>query len=142
MRKWKTRGRSVQKRDEQLMAAAAAVCQEFRLSKAFSSGTVGAALRTASGNVYTGVCIDLACGLGFCAEAAAIAEMLKNRESRIETVVAVEAGGRILAPCGRCREMMAQVNPENLDAWILLKEGRIARLRDLLPESWIIDPAR
>ena len=126
----------MQRVDEQLIEAARSVCRVFPLSADFSSGSVGAALRTESGNVHIGVCIDLACGLGFCAEAAAIAEMLKHRESRIETIVALDTEGQILAPCGRCREMIAQVNPRNLDTWVLLKEGRVARLRDLLPEYW------
>ncbi len=56
-----------------------------------------------------------------CAEAAAIAEMLKHRETHILSVVAVAANGSILSPCGRCREMIAQVNPANLDAQILLE---------------------
>jgi cytidine deaminase len=40
------------------------------------------------GNIYTGICIDLGCGLGFCAEVAAIAQMLTHRETRIDEVVA------------------------------------------------------
>ena len=39
------------------------------------------ALETASGNVYTGINLDLACGIGFCAEHSAVAEMLKARET-------------------------------------------------------------
>ena len=51
----------------------------------------------AKGNIYTGICIDLSSGLGFCAEVAAIAEMLKQRETQIAQVVAV-SGNRILPP--------------------------------------------
>ena len=50
-----------------LIEAARAVCGEFRLAEDFTAGSVGAALLTAGGHIYTGVCIDLACGLGFCA---------------------------------------------------------------------------
>jgi len=59
-----------------LIAAAREVCSEFKLSDDFSAGSVGAAIRTVQGNTYTGICIDLACGLGFCAEVSAIAEMV------------------------------------------------------------------
>ncbi|MFC1601442.1 cytidine deaminase [Candidatus Sumerlaeota bacterium] len=121
----------------QLIEAAKAVCRELELSDEFSSGSVGAAIFTAAGSVYTGVCIDLSCGLGFCAEAAAVAEMLKHRESQIAAVVAVCQSGRILAPCGRCREMMAQVNPANLDAQVILEGERTLPLRALLPENGI-----
>ena len=44
------------------------------------------------------------------------------------------AGGATLSPCGRCRELLAQVDVDNLDATVLLPEGRSTRLRELLPE--------
>jgi cytidine deaminase len=118
----------------ELVEAAQAVCKELKLSNDFSAATVGAAIRTEAGSIYTGVCIDLACGLGFCAEAAAIAEMLKNRETRIIAVTAVGEDGTVMPPCGRCREMMAQVNAANMDAQIILHGNRSVKLRELLPE--------
>jgi cytidine deaminase len=120
----------------QLIEAARAVYGEFGLSEDFSAASVGAAIRTAGGNIYTGVCIDLACGLGFCAEVAAVAEMLKHRETHITAVVAVTDHG-ILAPCGRCREMMAQVDARNLDCDVIIGEDRMVTLRELLPEHWL-----
>ena len=90
-----------------LVEAAKAVCGEFRMREDFSAGSAGAAILTADGNVYTGICIDLACGLGFCAEVAAVAEMLKHRETHITAFAAVCAGGVLGTPCGRCREMIA-----------------------------------
>jgi cytidine deaminase len=120
----------------QLIEAARTVHGEFKLSEDFSAGSVGAAIRTAEGNIYTGICIDLACGLGFCAEVAAVAEMLKHRETHITEVVAVTAHG-ILAPCGRCREMIAQVDARNLDCRVIIGEDRVVTLRQLLPEHWL-----
>ena len=119
-----------------MIAAARGVQGEFGLGVDFSAGGVGAAVRSRSGRVYTGLCLDLACGLGFCAEQAAVADMLKHRESAIEAVVAVGAGG-IMAPCGRCRELMAQINPANLDCQVVLAEARVVPLRTLLPEHWL-----
>jgi cytidine deaminase len=43
----------------------------------------------------------------------AIAEMLKAHESEIALVVAVDEQGTILLPCGRCREMMWQLESTN-----------------------------
>lgn len=119
-----------------LIKAARAVCGDFSLREGFSVGGVGAAVRTAKGNVYTGVCIDLGCGLGFCAEVAAIAEMLKNRETHIAAVVAVN-GRRILPPCGRCRETMAQMDVRNLDCRVIVEEDLDVSLRELLPRHWL-----
>src|SRR5262245_29793038 len=93
-----------------LIELATALVGEFSPSPVCTAGSVAAALQTAAGNVYTGVCIDTQCGLGFCAEHAAIAEMLKARESAIAMIVAVTSGGAIIPPCGRCRELIRQVN--------------------------------
>ena len=51
-----------------LIAAATTVCGAFSWGENCSAGSVGAAILTAKGNIYTGICIDLACGLGFYAE--------------------------------------------------------------------------
>jgi cytidine deaminase len=120
----------------ELLAAARRVQGEFPLGGHFSAGAVSAAVRSRSGKVYTGICLDLACGIGFCAEHAAIAEMLKNRESEIAAVVAVGKRG-ILAPCGRCRELMVQINPGNLDCQVVLGPDRVVPLHVLLPEHWL-----
>jgi cytidine deaminase len=121
---------------KQLIDAAREVCGSFPLHDEFSAGGVGAAIRTVEGNIYTGICIDLASGLGFCAEVAAIAEMLKHHETQIETVVAV-SGRRILPPCGRCRETMAQIDRRNMDCHVIVGEDKEVLLRDLLPQHWL-----
>ena len=124
-----------------LIDAAQRVQGVFPLGKKFDAGSVAAALQTRSGAIYTGICLDLACGIGFCAEHAAVAEMLKARETRIAAVVAVGKRG-ILAPCGRCRELMVQINPHNLDCQVILAADRSVYLRDLLPEHWLDTIAR
>lgn len=58
------------------------------------------AILSASGRVYTGICVDTQCSVGFCAEHAAVAEMLKARESEIALGVAVASGGKILLSVG------------------------------------------
>ncbi|MGI4790842.1 MAG: hypothetical protein ACRYFS_18580, partial [Janthinobacterium lividum] len=84
---------------------------EFYLSEPddWTAASVSSALVTEAGNVYTGICLDLACGIGFCAEHSAIASMLQQRETVIKKIVAVNKH-HVLAPCGRCRELMFQVN--------------------------------
>lgn len=122
---------------ENLIQAARSVCGEFDLGqKDFSAGSVAAAIRSSSGTIYTGICFDLACGIGFCAEHSAVAEMLKSRETRIEMVVAVGKSG-VLAPCGRCRELMIQINAENAKTKVVLDNDRLVRLEELLPEHWL-----
>jgi len=122
---------------ETLVAHAKALVGEFSLTKpSLTAGAVGAALETAAGHVYTGINLDLACGIGFCAEHSAVAEMLKGRETVVRRIVAVNAE-RIVAPCGRCREMLVQVDPRNLDCEVLLPDDASATLRELLPNAWL-----
>ena len=116
-----------------LKEAAQGVVGRFRCSEDCTAGSVGAAVMSESGDIFTGICIDTACSLGFCAEHAAIAEMLKSRQTRITAVVALNGKGVVLPPCGRCRELIYQVNPSNLETDVILRGDRILKLRELLP---------
>ena len=100
-------------------------------------GDVASALVTDAGSWYVGVCIDTASGTGFCAEHAAIAAMVTAGEYRIDRIVAVwrDDSGLlyVLPPCGRCREFMRQVDPENLGTRVVLGREEAVELRELLP---------
>ena len=121
---------------EELIETAHKIVGKYQLSNAdFSAGTVGAALLTAKGNVYTGIDIDIACGIGFCAEHSAIAEMLKNRETQIEMIVATNSES-IIPPCGRCRELMFQIDSKNLNTKVYLSKEKYMTLDELLPMRW------
>lgn len=121
---------------KELIGHAESVRAVVELRNGGSSGTVGAALRSSTGEIYTGVCIELACGLGICAEHAAIADMLKNQETEVTEVVAVGPNG-VIAPCGKCRELILQLSAGNVNASIALPSGSYVRLGDLLPEHWL-----
>jgi cytidine deaminase len=121
--------------NEELIKKAKEITKLNKLSEYAVAGEVGSALVTDKGNVYTGVSIHAASGIGFCAESAAIASMLTNGESRIEKIVALDGDGVILPPCGRCREIIYQVNNQNKEADIILK-NKVMKLKDLLPEIW------
>jgi cytidine deaminase len=119
-----------------LIRLAASLARPFQPSEDCSSGSVASALITVDANVYTGVCIDTACSLGFCAEHAAVADMLKARESAIQMIVAVNNEGVILPPCGRCRELLCQVDERNASTWIVLGDEEKVMLCDLLPRRF------
>lgn len=122
--------------DTQLIEAARKAVGAMDLGNGFAAGSVGAAIRTVKGDVFTGICVELGCGLGFCAEVAAIAEMLKQKQTQIDTIVAVTRE-KILPPCGRCRETMVQIDPRNLDCKVIIDAGQIVLLRELLPQHWL-----
>jgi cytidine deaminase len=120
-----------------LIEEAFRITGKYQPSKQCTSGAVGAALLTKKGNVYTGVCIDCACGIGFCAEHSAIAEMLKHQESEIVMLVAINDRKEIGPPCGRCRELIYQVNKANAATKIILGQDETITLKELLPHHWL-----
>jgi len=100
------------------------------------AGKVGSALVTDQGNIYTGISLNLACNVGSCAEQGAVLEMLKRRETTIAMIVSIYEGGRIIVPCGRCREMIAQIDRRNHNTLVLVDAERTVSLSELLPCQW------
>ena len=108
------------------------------ISPFIEAGGVAAAILTKTGNIYVGVCIDTACGLGMCAERNAIANMITHGESRIDKVVAVMPDGRVGSPCGACREFMMQLDRDSGEIEILIDLDKeiTVKLRELVPDWW------
>ena len=135
--------RGVQRMDaiwEVMLEAAKAVQNVRKVSDYVEAGCVAAAIRSASGRIYTGVCVDTASTLGICAERNAIFQMLTAGENRLERVAAVMPNGKCGAPCGACRELMVQLMPDAYrDVQILMdaETGRTVTLGELTPEWWI-----
>ena len=121
---------------DKLYEKAISVLNPHKLSKTAEAGGVGAAILTASGHIYTGVCIDTGSSMGFCAEHAAAAAMVTAGENRIIGMVAVDWEGHISPPCGRCREFISQLHDENFNTKVMVSENIIVTIRDLLPHDW------
>lgn len=121
---------------DELYQIAKSVLNPRKLSDAAEAGSVGAALLSESGRIYTGVCIDTACSMGFCAEHAAAAAMVTAGESRVLKMIAVGSDGRIMPPCGRCREFISQLHDDNRQAEVMVSEGVVVTLYQLLPHDW------
>mgnify|MGYP005966929629 CR=1 FL=1 len=120
-----------------LLEKARAAVRPRALGRSSEAGAVAAAVETAGGSVYTGVNIDTPCSMGFCAEHAAIAAMVTAGESRIVRLVAVHHSGRIVPPCGRCREFVCQIDEGNIGCQVMLEGGRVVAMEDLLPDRWL-----
>jgi cytidine deaminase len=131
--------------NEELIRAAEAVLNPRRVHGRWF-GNVAAALVTAGGNRYLGVCIDTGSGTGFCAEHAAVAAMVTAGEYQVARIVAVwrDEQGRlyVLPPCGRCREFLRQVDDRNIDTAVVVDYERSATLRELLPYHGWPEPLR
>lgn len=121
---------------KKLIEEAQKILGEYKLdSYKYSAGSVAAALLSSNGNLYTGINIDVACGIGFCAEHAAIAQMLKHRETQVDMIVAVSSNA-IRPPCGRCRELLFKIDHKNAETKVYLSAEDYVTLDELLPNRW------
>ena len=125
---------------KQMYEAAKRVQNGRKISAYVDAGGVAAAILSASGKIYTGVCVDTCSTLGICAERNAIFNMLTNGEQEIAKVLAIMPDGSNGAPCGACRELMVQLMPgryQGIEIMMDYAAGRIVTLGELTPEWWI-----
>ena len=111
-----------------------------RISDYITAGEVSAAILSASGKIYTGVCMDTCSTLGICAERNAIFNMITCGESQISKVLAILPDGTTGAPCGACRELMVQLMPgtyQDVEIMLDYENGKIVTLGELTPHWWI-----
>jgi len=75
----------------------------------YSRFRVGACLRTAGGRLYAGCNVEnSAYPVGQCAEATAIGAMVAGGDREIAEVVVLTERAELCAPCGRCRQQLAE----------------------------------
>lgn len=125
---------------EELRKAAMAVMRPREVSQLMEAGGVAAAVESASGRIYVGVCVDTACTLGVCAERNALFNMITNGEDAIRRVIAVDRDGNAVPPCGACREFMTQLMPDgyrSIEIMMDWAQNRIVTLGELTPQWWI-----
>ncbi len=103
----------------------------------YSNYPVGAALRTKSGKVYTGVNIEnAALPAGTCAERTAVFKAVSEGEREFEAIAVVTENGG--SPCGSCRQVLAEFG---LDTVVLIANGngelvQETTVKDLLPGAF------
>ena len=125
---------------EEMYEAAKAVLGSVTISDDVTAGEVSAAVRSKSGQIYTGVCIDTCSSLGICAERNAIFNMITNGEYEIDRVLCIPPNKGKGAPCGACRELMTQLMPgkyKDIEIMIDYSKGQVMTLGELTPEWWI-----
>ena len=123
-----------------LYQAAKAVQMPREISERIYAGGVAAAVESVTGKIYTGVCIDTSCTLGICAERNAMFNMITNGENEIKRVLAIMPDGKAGAPCGACREFIAQMMPgkyHKVEIMLDYEHGRVVTLGELTPEWWL-----
>jgi cytidine deaminase len=98
---------------------------------------VGAALRTRSGRVFTAVHLEAYVGrIAVCAEAIAVGMAISAGEREIERIVAVRHTGKVVSPCGMCRELISDYAPHAL-VIVPGDDGEVAvPIETLLPNKY------
>ena len=89
----------------------------------YSNFQVGAAIRTAEGEIFAGCNVENAAyPQGWCAEASAIAAMVGAGGRRIVEVVVMGGGERLCTPCGGCRQKIAEFAGDDTTV-VLIRPG-------------------
>lgn len=125
---------------KELYEAAKTVQNPRDISERISAGGVAAAIESASGKIYTGVCVDTSSSLGICAERNAMFNMITNGENEIRRVLAIMPDGKTGSPCGVCREFMAQLmmgKYQEVEIMLDYENGKVVTLDKLTPDWWL-----
>jgi len=99
---------------------------------------IAAALRTTSGQIFTGVHVEAYIGrITVCGEAVAIGAAATGGDTAIDTIVAVNELGTIVSPCGMCRELISDYAPAA--QVIILRQGEPVKVPvlELLPDKYV-----
>jgi cytidine deaminase len=133
----------VTEKDRELIAAAtSAIKRRYR----DDWQEVGAALRTRSGEIFTGVNLDAYLGrMAVCAEAVALGQVITHLgEAGIDTIVAVrhpkpdetDRDVAVVSPCGACRELIFDYD-RNARVIVPTRKGpQAVAIADLLPNKY------
>lgn len=118
---------------------AAAKAAQANAYASYSRFKVGAALRTASGALFSGCNVENAAyPEGWCAEAGAIAAMAVAGERRITEILVIGDGDALCTPCGGCRQRIREFAEASAPIHVAGLQGVRASftLEELLPHSF------
>jgi cytidine deaminase len=118
---------------------AAAKAAQARAYAPYSKFSVGAALRTPDGAIFSGGNVENASyPEGWCAETSAIAAMAAAGGRRIAEICVIGDGEALCTPCGGCRQRIREFADGATIVHVAGPEGVRAtfRLAALLPESF------
>ena len=115
----------------------AATRARSRAHAPYSKFSVGAALLTKSGTIFTGCNVEnVSLGLTICAERSAVAAAVAGGDKELAAIAIVTDFPEPVFPCGACRQVLAEFNPElQVVASTIGGRNEMALLSKLLPCS-------
>ncbi len=104
----------------------------------YSKFSVGAAVLTGSGKIFSGCNVENASyGLCNCAERTAIFSAVAAGEKKIRAVIVFTPTPQPTMPCGACRQVINEFGPDAIVASVCNSKGRIETTLDaLLPAAF------
>lgn len=105
----------------------------------YSNFKVGAAVRAASGAVFSGCNVEnVAYPQGTCAEAGAIAAMVAGGETNIIEVAVIADSPEPVTPCGGCRQKLSEFCGPDVPITMATTSGKQTTLTmaDILPGAF------
>ena len=85
-------------------------------------------------NIYKGYSYQFT-HFGYCAEQAALLDMFAHNEFAANKIVTVTKNGDVIPPCGRCLELISQLNdPEFIE--IAVNECESKKFHEIYPYDW------
>ena len=115
----------------------AATRARSRAHAPYSKFSVGAALLTKSGTIFTGCNVEnVSLGLTICAERSAVAAAIAGGDKELAAIAIVTDFPEPVFPCGACRQVLAEFNPElEVVASTIGGRSETVLLSELLPRS-------
>lgn len=106
----------------------------------YSKYRVGAAIETLDGEVFTGCNVESASyGLTVCAERSALFSAVGAGQRRFKRIVVVTDSSPPAAPCGACRQVLAEFASDLEVESVGPAESKRWRIKDLLPDAFTKD---
>jgi cytidine deaminase len=117
---------------EQLQAAATAAMEGAYAP--YSNFKVGAAALMDDGRIVTGCNVENASyGVGLCAECGLVSQIFLTGGGKIVAAVCVDHSGKVLMPCGRCRQVLWEhAAPE----MVMLTVRGVLPMTEVLPDAF------
>lgn len=106
----------------------------------YSKFKVGAALVTATGNIYSGCNVENSSyGLSICAERNAIFNMVTNGDKLITEIAIYVDSDLLFPPCGACRQVLAEFGEDITIYYGNDNEIVKTTLKEILPHTFRLE---